>query len=147
MRAILRIRPDGIHKERHLTSWHLKATQRAHARFLLNTMKKIRFRRHRGYEEYYRDLARSNKLMIPLERALLIYNIPISSLLFGLQPLLIFWSPIHEFAELFNRSFVFLGLNLLRYYNSCDALRLLAKDEADMLKPFSRLYESARSPS
>lgn len=38
---------------------------------------------------------------------------------------------------------MFLGLNLLRYYNSCDALRLLAKDEADVLKP---LKESQTNP-
>ena len=33
---------------------------------------------------------------------------------------------------------MFLGLDLLEYYNPCDALRLLAKDEADVLKPFKK---------
>lgn len=48
MRAVLRIRPDGIYKGRHLGPWHLEATQRAHARFLLNAVKKFRSRRYRG---------------------------------------------------------------------------------------------------
>lgn len=38
---------------------------------------------------------------------------------------------------------MFLGLKLLRYYNSCDALRLLAKGEADVLKPFKESQKNS----
>jgi hypothetical protein len=35
---------------------------------------------------------------------------------------------------------VFLGLNSLRSYDSCEALELLAKDQAGLLQPFQKCH-------
>jgi len=92
--------PTAPIKEDILVHGIWEATQRVHARFLLNAVNKIRSGCYRGFEECCRDLARSNGLAIPLERALLIYDILVSSSLFGLRILLTFFrSPIHEFAD------------------------------------------------
>ena len=60
-----------------------EAAKRGRARFLYNAVNRIRSGCYRGYEECCRDLARSNGLRIPLERALLIHDILVSSSLFG----------------------------------------------------------------
>lgn len=66
-----------------------EATKKSQARFLRNAANRIRSRRCRGYEECYRNLARSNgRLRIALERALLTHDVLVSSSLFDSQNLL-----------------------------------------------------------
>ncbi len=60
-----------------------EAAKRGRARFLRDAVKRIRSGCYWEYEECCRDLARSNGLRIPLERALLTHDILVSSSLFG----------------------------------------------------------------
>ncbi len=79
-------------------SW--EATKRGRARFLRNAVNGIRSGCCRIYEECCRDLARSNGLTIPLERALLTHDILVSSSLFGFPTLLTIFSNLnHLFAS------------------------------------------------
>lgn len=43
--------------------------------------------------------------------------------------------------EHFTQYLVFLGLNSLRSYDSCEGLELLAKDQADLLQPFQGCHK------
>lgn len=68
----------------------LEATKRGHARFVRKAASRIRSGCCRGYEDCCRDIARLNDLEVPLERALLTYDILVSSLAFGFWLLLTF---------------------------------------------------------
>ena len=81
-----------------------EATKRRHARFLRNAASRIRS--CRGYEECCRDRARVNRLGLELERALLIYDVLVSSSLFGFQtPLTFLRNLIHVFASVLRNTF------------------------------------------
>lgn len=119
----------------------LEATKRGLARFLRNAAYRIRSGWCQGYEGCCRDLARSNGLRVQLERALLTYDILVSSSLFRLSS---FVNILQESDPRVRRRFTqylkFLGLNSLRNYDSCEALELLAKDQADLLQPFQKCH-------
>ncbi len=76
------------------------ATRRAHARFLLKAVNAIRSRFGREREGFYRNIARSNGLEIPLERAILNHDILVGSSLIGLViPLTSFRDLLLKFAN------------------------------------------------
>lgn len=92
--------PTAPIKEDILVHGVWEATKRGHTRFLRNAVNRIRSGCSRGYEECCRDVARSNGLRIPLERALLTHDILVSSSLFSFPvPLTFFRNLIHLFAS------------------------------------------------
>ena len=133
-----------------LETW--KAIKKGHARFLRNAVKRIRSGCCQGYEECCRDLARSNGLRIPLERALLIYDILISSSLFCFPALpTIFRNLIQLFASVLHNTLCSLiwirsGITTLaRLLNSLRKIKPTCFNlSSSVIQICSRLYQNLR---
>lgn len=105
--------------------------------FLKNAADAIRFGCSPEYDTFYHDVVQSNGLHVPLERAILMYDIQVSHPLFVLSaPLTNFEASPPNILKTFSQSLVFFGLSLFESYDSPEALNFLAKDQSDLLESF-----------
>jgi len=133
--------PTAPTREEVLAHGTLDATRRGLARFLRNAAYRIRSECYGGYEECCRDLAQLIGLRVQLERALLTYDILVSSTLFRLSnPVDILQESDPRVRKRVTQYLTLISLNFQWSNDSCEALELRAKDQADWLQPFQKCH-------